>query len=398
MKNIKKIIALLLAAALLIAAGACGLEDPAPSREELEAAAKEYAAKLLERILTELDAPKSETGDAHVSDTTAEVHVMVGEKEFTITLTKDADGNWEGEAPKELNEYLEELKKPEQPENPENPDQPDNPENPDTPENPDQPENPENSDNPENPDEPVDTDTPDNPPEDPKPADDPKPEHEHKYSEKVTKEPTCTKEGVKTYTCSCGDSYTKPIKAKGHKYKDKVVEPTKTEKGYTLHTCTVCGYEYKDKYMDPIGGGGGTHTHQWEEVYDTIHHDEEGHYEKKLVKEAWDEPVYEVKNVCKKCGAYFDKVIEVVDHIAFEHDGEGTYTTKEVLTHYIHHDAEYKDVWIVDKPAWDEKKLTGYKCKTCGETKGAGGNAVILPEDKKRKAAKTNNNYLLQYS
>ncbi len=37
-----------------------------------------------------------------------------------------------------------------------------------------------------------------------------------------------------------------------HRYTDKVVAPTCTEKGYTLHTCT-CGHSYKDSYKDALG-------------------------------------------------------------------------------------------------------------------------------------------------
>ena len=37
--------------------------------------------------------------------------------------------------------------------------------------------------------------------------------HEHSYSETITSEATCEKDGVKTYTCTCGDSYTEAIKA-----------------------------------------------------------------------------------------------------------------------------------------------------------------------------------------
>lgn len=39
----------------------------------------------------------------------------------------------------------------------------------------------------------------------------------HNYEAKVTKEPTCEEEGVRTYTCSlCGDTYTEVIPAAGH--------------------------------------------------------------------------------------------------------------------------------------------------------------------------------------
>ena len=46
------------------------------------------------------------------------------------------------------------------------------------------------------------------------------PDHEHQYTGKITKEPTCTEEGEKTYTCECGDSYTEKIPPTGHSYVD----------------------------------------------------------------------------------------------------------------------------------------------------------------------------------
>lgn len=42
--------------------------------------------------------------------------------------------------------------------------------------------------------------------------------HKHSYTGTVTTPATCTTDGVKTFTCSCGDSYTEPIPATGHNY------------------------------------------------------------------------------------------------------------------------------------------------------------------------------------
>ena len=41
--------------------------------------------------------------------------------------------------------------------------------------------------------------------------------------------------------------------ASGHKYEEKVIPPTETEKGYTLHTCSVCGYSYQSDITEPLG-------------------------------------------------------------------------------------------------------------------------------------------------
>ena len=128
----------------------------------------------------------------------------------------------------------------------------------------------------------------------------------HDYTSKVTKEPTTTEEGERTYTCTrCGDSYTEVIPATGdpvepdckhtntevrdakeagctetgytgdiyckdcgeqtvsgstiatlgHDYTSKVTkEPTTTEEGERTYTCTRCG----DSYTETIPATGGS--------------------------------------------------------------------------------------------------------------------------------------------
>lgn len=45
--------------------------------------------------------------------------------------------------------------------------------------------------------------------------------HEHNYALTITTQPTCTEQGIKTFTCSCGDSYIEAIPATGHVDTDK---------------------------------------------------------------------------------------------------------------------------------------------------------------------------------
>lgn len=111
--------------------------------------------------------------------------------------------------------------------------------------------------------------------------------HVHKYnSGVVTKEPTCTNTGVKTYTCVDGDdSYTETIPALGHDY------VTRTE------TVTV--------------------------------------------KEAWDEPVLEPRYICCGCGEQFTNTTDVCRHIlAVPNDKCGSYYSDAVQVNTIHHPAE----------------------------------------------------------
>ena len=125
-----------------------------------------------------------------------------------------------------------------------------------------------------------------------------KPQHKHSYSASVTKQPTCSSTGTRTYTCSCGDSYTESIPAVDH---------------------------------------------HWQ------HHDATGHYDKVVDQPAWDEPIYETRAVCGGCGAQFKTADEAVEHIMMDFgDACQNYHTEDVQTGTIHHEATYKDVWVQD--------------------------------------------------
>lgn len=113
------------------------------------------------------------------------------------------------------------------------------------------------------------------------------------------------------------------------------------------------------------------HTHKWERyVVNTINHPEQGHYETKVVKAAYDEPQYDWHDVCNKCGADLGDGLDggeaIAYHYAFECDG--SYSNVRVLIGTIHHDAETTQVWVVDKPAYAEY-VYGEKCSGCGATK-----------------------------
>lgn len=111
------------------------------------------------------------------------------------------------------------------------------------------------------------------------------------------------------------------------------------------------------------------HTHTWVKyVANTIQHKEEGHYETKVVKEAYDEPQYEYHNVCNKCG--YDAGIDKDCWIIADHEDicEWSWSNVPVQVGTIHHDAETTQVWVVDKPAYTEY-VYGEKCSVCGATK-----------------------------
>lgn len=76
-----------------------------------------------------------------------------------------------------------------------------------------------------------------------KPTETVKPEHKHTYNSKVTKEATCGANGIKTFTCSCGNSYAEKIDMTGKhawcEWETIKKSDTKNE-GLSERKCSVC--------------------------------------------------------------------------------------------------------------------------------------------------------------
>lgn len=70
---------------------------------------------------------------------------------------------------------------------------------------------------------------------------------EHTYTEVVTKEATCSEEGIKTFTCGkCNDTYTEPIPKAEHTYADATCTAPKTCSDCGVTQGDALGHSYKD--------------------------------------------------------------------------------------------------------------------------------------------------------
>ncbi len=149
--------------------------------------------------------------------------------------------------------------------------------------------------------------------------------HKHDYASAVTKEPCCGETGVKTFTCSCGDSYTESIPALGH---------------------------------------------QWVAQTETIEHPSQGHMESQEVK----------RSIlgCWGCDATFETVDEMMDHeysyvnwdaIDNADSIDGIFAamtaTPNEHGHLITEYYETVNNWVVDSEAWTET-VTYNVCSVCG--------------------------------
>jgi cytoskeletal protein RodZ len=132
--------------------------------------------------------------------------------------------------------------------------------------------------------------------------------HTHSYTSSVTTQPTCGQNGVLTYKCSCGDTYTESVAATGnHNY---------VQASCTSDTCSTCGA-----------------------TRSADHHNYEAHYATRTV-----ETIVECDEC--NCGAWLRTHEDRKAHV-----GCGGYTNG----------AYYEET--------EEQYIDYYKCSVCGATK-----------------------------
>lgn len=173
---------------------------------------------------------------------------------------------------------------------------------------------------------------------------------------------TLTGKDKKSYKCNI----TVKEKAHVHSYIQKVIEPTCTEKGYTLYTCS-CGYSYKDNYQNVTG-------HIWNDW--------------KVIKEATETEKGIELRTCSVCNENESRDIPVKEHM---HDykpvvtpptctekGYTTYTCScgdSYISDYTEATHEWSD-WVIIKDAGTEVHTSVEQfgervatCTVCGEKK-----------------------------
>ena len=169
--------------------------------------------------------------------------------------------------------------------------------------------------------------------------------HTHKYDGTITKTATCASEGVKTFTCSCGDQYTESVAKLSHNYTKTVVAPTCKAGGYTLVACSGCGNSYREGQTEATG-------HQ---------------YVSTVVKQARCNSAGKQKNTCTVCGYSYNEEIPRIDHPYNIVVTEPTCTQKGYTT-YTCTDCNYRyyDNYI-DALAHEGGELVVFREASCTE-------------------------------
>ncbi len=129
-----------------------------------------------------------------------------------------------------------------------------------------------------------------------------------------------------------------------------------------------------------------SHEHNWEPVYETVHHDAVTEKTWVVDKAAWDEPVYKEVYICahcrdgrcERCLEYgitkyeYDSIDEFEKHQDACLDEDGScfnFVNYKKKVGVIEHKEEGHYETVTVSEAYDEQKLVGYKCSSCGETK-----------------------------
>lgn len=225
---------------------------------------------------------------------------------------------------------------------------------------------------------------------------------EHDFEETVV-DATCTSRGYTTYTCKqCEYSYNANyVASRTHdyayssndngthtgickynsthtvlencEYKTETVKPTCENQGYDLHTCTVCGYSYKDNYVKKLGhdwvyvyNDNGTHTKTCRNNSSEVYTESCDTADK--VVEATCTTVGYTEHYCSTCKTtYKDSYVEKLGHDyiwSSLNDGTHTGVCANNSRHTIREGCDYED--IVTKPTCTTNGYTTHKCKACG--------------------------------
>ena len=170
--------------------------------------------------------------------------------------------------------------------------------------------------------------------------------------------PTCTAEGVKTFTCShCGDSYDVALAKADHTYEAVVTAPTCTNNGYTTHTCSVCGDSYVDSIVPATG-------HSYEAVVTAPTCDKMGY----------------TTYTCSVCGdSYVGSYTDALEHTytavvtkepTCTEEGVKTFTCSECGKSYTEAipTVAHRYEAVVTAPTCDKMGYTTYTCSACGDS------------------------------
>ena len=168
-----------------------------------------------------------------------------------------------------------------------------------------------------------------------------------------------------------------------HHFEDQIIAPTYENGGYTIHTCTVCGYEDKDTYTEKLTHTyseewTATSTHHWRDCldvgYEHLKIDEGRHDFEVEVTPPSEEAGGYTTHTCKVCGySYVDnQTPQIVRHYDDKWSSDETkhwHACLDAGCEDIKKDVGEHDFEVVVTPvSYEADGYTTHTCKVCGYT------------------------------
>ena len=181
----------------------------------------------------------------------------------------------------------------------------------------------------------------------------PKPKTNNSARHETSTETSSSKESSKKNDDKKNQTSKKDDKKKDDKKEDTSTTSTETPTAGTTSTETQNNNNSTSVTNTPSTNT----TPDPQPIYQTIHHEEVGHWETQVIAEAWDEPVYERKIIGNNTGTIYPNVNAFIEN----ENGDEGYHVGDVQVGTTHHDAVTQQVWVVDQYAWDETVIVGYR-------------------------------------
>lgn len=188
----------------------------------------------------------------------------------------------------------------------------------------------------------------------------PKPKTNNSAKHETSTEISSSKESSKKNDNKKNQTSKKDDKKKDDKKEDKKEDTSITSETSVTPTTNTTGTEVQNN-SSSVTTTPSTNTTPAapapQPIYQTIHHEEVGHWETQVISEAWDEPIYERKIIGNNTGIVYASTLEFAGNT----NGDEGYHVGDVQVGTTHHDAVTQQVWVVDQYAWDETIIVGYK-------------------------------------
>ena len=166
-----------------------------------------------------------------------------------------------------------------------------------------------------------------------------------------------------------------------HQFEINAVNPTYESGGYTVHTCTICGYSFTDNYTSPFGhtfsGWDYDSSYHWCKCIDPGYEDYKSNnygpheFEEEVVCATYEHEGY-TKHTCKTCGynytdGYTNALVhQYSDEWSMDNETHWNFCTDPGYSYLKGNESNHTFEDFVHYPTYTDPGYTYHFCSVCG--------------------------------